>query len=228
MEVSPANTRDRKLLTLVLLLMAVLFWIANKPAYRGYFQADTLDNLVVARDIPLKSYARALLWPEFYDNNFRAIGLLFNKVCGGLFGLWFPAYVITLQIIHLLNVCLLYLLLRKLGLSLVAACAGSLFFAFHMAGFSVYWEPMYVFDLLCGTFCLLSLLLYVSGRWILSFVAFWFAYRSKELAVTLPVALLAYELIVGQRRWKRLIPFFALSAAMGGFALAHNAGPSNA
>ena len=51
-----------------------------------------------------------------------------------------------------------------------------------------YWKPMYVFDLFCTTFCLASILLYAHGRWILSFIAFWLAYKSKELAVMLPVA----------------------------------------
>jgi hypothetical protein len=93
-----------------------------------------------------------------------------------------------------------------------------------MAVFDIYWRPMYVYDLLCGTFCLLALLFWLGDRWILSLLSFWLAYRSKEIAVMLPVALAAYELLLGKRRWLRLAPFFAISiwfGARGLFLAAH-------
>jgi hypothetical protein len=43
----------------------------------------------------------------------------------------------------------------------------------------------------------------------------WFAYKSKELAVMLPAALAAYEWWLAERRWKRLLPFFAVSLLFG-------------
>ena len=107
------------------------------------------------------------------------------------------------------------MLIRRLGGSPFAASAGSVLFAFHMAVFDVYWKPMYVFDLLCATFCLASMLLWIRGRWVLSFVAFWLAYKSKELAVMLPFVLAAYEYWLGKRRWKPLIPFAAVSFSFG-------------
>jgi hypothetical protein len=141
---------------------------------------------------------------------------------GRAVGLNFPPYILVIHAVHLINGVLLWLLLRRLALSRIAAAAGALFFAFHMAAFDVYWKPMYIFDLLCGTFCLLSLLTYVQGRWIFSLVAFWIAYRAKEVAILLPVALAAYEMLLGQRKWKRLIPFFLLSACIGLQAVFHN------
>ena len=53
------------------------------------------------------------------------------------------------------------------------------------------------------------------GRMLLSFVAFWLAYKSKELAVMLPVLLALYEIWFGKRRWKLLIPFFLVSISFG-------------
>ena len=84
-----------------------------------------------------------------------------------------------------------------------------------MALFDNFWKPMYVFDVLCATFCLLSILLWTRRRWILSFLAFWLAYKAKELAVMLPLVLLCYELWFGPRRWKPLVPFFAVSLSFG-------------
>ena len=74
---------------------------------------------------------------------------------------------------------------------------------------------MYIFDVLCATFCLLSLWCYASERWVLSFVAFWLAYKSKELAVMLPAVLLVFEIWFGKRRWKVLAPFFLASLSFG-------------
>jgi len=78
---------------------------------------------------------------------------------------------------------------------------------------------MYVFDLLCGTLCVASVLLWARGRWILSFLAFWLAYKSKELAVMLPAVLVCYELWFGGRRWLRLAPFLAASLSFAVQAL---------
>jgi hypothetical protein len=95
------------------------------------------------------------------------------------------------------------------------AFAGASFFVLSAAALDAYWKPMYVFDLLCTTFSLLSLLLYAHRRWILSFIAFWLAYKAKELAVMLPAVLGVYEYWFGERRFKILIPFVAASLNFG-------------
>jgi len=86
---------------------------------------------------------------------------------------------------------------------------------------------MYVFDLLCTAFCLLSVLLWLQGRWFLSFVAFWLAYKSKELATMLPLVLAAYEFLLGRKRWKPLIPFFMVSLSFGVQGLLMNPNKDN-
>src|SRR5207247_9696277 len=92
----------------------------------------------------------------------------------------------------------------------------TLFFAFDMAVFDFYWKPMYVFDLFCATFSLAATLLYTRRRYVLSFVAFWLAYKSKELAVMLPLALACYDFWLAEKKsWKPLIPFFVVSLSFG-------------
>jgi hypothetical protein len=140
----------------------------------------------------------------------------------------FRKYIFPLHALHLLNVLLIYLVARKLKLAPFHACAAALFFAINMAVFDVFWKPMYVFDLLCATFCLASLLLYASGRWILSLIAFWFAYKAKEVAVMLPAVLLLYEIWFGKRQWLRLVPFFAISLSFGLQGLFLNPNKDNA
>jgi len=58
---------------------------------------------------------------------------------------------------------------------------------------------------------------------VLSFVAFWLAYKSKELAVMLPVLLLCYEVWFGKRRWKPLVPFFLVALSFGVQSMVLNA-----
>ncbi len=81
-----------------------------------------------------------------------------------------------------------------------------------------YWKPMYCFDLLCTAFSLGSILLYAQRRWVLSFVAFWCAYKSKELAVMLPVVLLAWECWFGERK------YLAADSVSAGVAVVRAAG----
>jgi hypothetical protein len=121
----------------------------------------------------------------------------------------------VLHAFHLLNVWLLWLVVRRLGTAPFAAAIACFFFGLHMALFDNFWKPMYVYDVLCATFCLLSLWCYARERWVWSFIAFWLAYKSKELAVMLPMVLLAYEVWFGRRRWKPLVPFFLTSLSFG-------------
>jgi hypothetical protein len=137
-------------------------------------------------------------------------------------GLDFPVYVAVLHALHLLNVWLLWWIVRRLGAPPLAAAAACVFFGLHMALFDNFWKPMYVFDVLCATFSLTALACWMRGRWILSFFAFWLAYKSKELAVMLPLLLALYEIWFGRRRWKLLLPFFAASLSFGVQSILYN------
>jgi len=197
------------------LAVAVLFLLANSPAYTGFFQGDELDSLSWAPHTPAAVFAAHLVSPLYSKRNFRPFGHFYFRVASQAFGLDFPKYLLPLHLIHLLNVWLLLLVLRNLRASPRAAAAGAIFFAFHLAVFDVYWKPMYAFDLFCGAFCLLSLLFWIKRRWLLAFLSFWLAYKSKELAVMLPAVLACYELAYGKRQWRPLVPFFLVAASFG-------------
>jgi len=204
-----------RLLALFFLIGAVIFFFTNWPAYQGYFADDDFSNFGWPTFVGNDVFIHGLLSPVYTESHFRPIGFLFFRYAGRAFDLNYPPYVLAVQLIHLLNVLLLYLLLKKLGFSRVAAGTGALFYGLQAVVMQVYWEPMFVFDLLCGTLCLLTLLLYVYGQWILGMLTLWLAYKSKELAVMLPFALAAYEIWLGPRKWKRLIPYFAITLSFG-------------
>ena len=206
---------QRWTLVACLLAAAVLFYFANRTAYKGYFSDDDLDNLGWPTYVGNDVYFDGLTAVKFQGLNFRPVGDLYYRYLYRVFRLRYAPYVVALQLIHALNVILLFLVLRRLDFSQIAAGAGALFYSFHAAVLEIYWKPMYIFDLLCATLCLTTLLLYMRGRWILALIPFWLAYKSKEIAVMLPVVLLAWEWLFAKRAWKRLIPYFLVSLNFG-------------
>jgi hypothetical protein len=218
---------DKRIGLALFAAVALSFFIANRGASEGFFTGDELDSLSWAPRAPFADFARDLVSPIYNARNFRPVGHLYFRIMQQAFGLDFRYYLLPLHIVHLLNVWLLWMVLRNLGASPFAAGAGALFFTFHLAVFDVYWKPMYVFDLFCATFCLLSLLCWIQRRWVLSFLAFWLAYKSKELAVMLPAVLACYELWYGKRQWRPLIPFFLVSLSFGLQGIFANHGRDN-
>jgi hypothetical protein len=214
---------------ILFLALAALFLIVNRPAYKGYFTDDDFEHLSWTRQSPISTFVIGLITPKFQTNNFRPMGHLFYHEEAAFFGFDFQKYLAATHVLHFLNVWLLWLLARRLGSKVFAAAAACVFFAFHPGYFEAVWKPAYIFDILCATFCLLSLLSYARGRWIVSFLCFWLAYKAKELAVMLPFVLACYELWYGQKRWKTLGPFFLVSAwfAMQALVISPNTGPGN-
>lgn len=193
----------------------LVFFFSNRAAYKGYFSDDDLDNIGWPTIAGNDTFISAILTPRLSEFNFRPIGDLYYRYVGRAYKLRFPPYVFVLQLLHVVNALLLFWLLRRLDFSTVAAGAGAMFYGVNAVILEAYWKPMYVFDVLCAMFCLITLLLYLRGRWILAIVPFWLAYKSKEIVVMLPIALLAYEWLLGQRKWKHLIPYFLISLNFG-------------
>ena len=196
-------------------VLAALFFLANRGAYRSFFFGDDLDNLAWTGPVPGERFVRAMVSPVYTANNFRPTGHGLYHLWSQTAGLWFPANVGTIQALHLLNALLLFWLLRRVGSGEWQAAVGAVAWMFHMALFGAFWRPMYVFDVLCGLFVLLALLAWTGQRWVLAFVCFWLAVKSKEHAVLLPAVLFLYEWTLGQKRWKPLVPFALASFGIG-------------
>lgn len=204
------------------LLMAAVFVMLNRSAYKGYFLDDDFENLSWSPKLDVETYVKEFISPKFHIRHFRPLAQSYYYAMDKLFGMDFPKYIAVIHALHLLNGVLLWLVIRKLGIGRVAASIGVFFFVFHGALLDAYWKPSYVYDVLCAAFCLASLLLYMHERLVLSIVAFWCAYKSKELAVMFPVALACYEFLLASRRWKRLLPFFIISISFAVQALINN------
>ncbi len=214
------------------LLLATIFILWNRQSYRGYFQTDEIDNVSWTPYTNAIDYLKTAVSPRFQPNNFRPVGHFFFREASLVFGLAFWKYVAVIHVFHLLNVWLIWIVVRRLGSPPIAAGASCALFALHMALLEAVWMPMYVFDVLCATFCLLSLLCYIERRWVLSFICYWIAYRSKELAVMLPLVFAAYEICFGRYKrkpdWKPLAVFLLASLSFGIQGILNNPNKDNA
>jgi len=195
--------------------VVIAFIALNYRAYDGYFQDDELANLSWAPYVTAREFAVAFVKPLFDIQNFRPPGHLYFAVMGRLFGENFPPWMTPIFALHLINAALIFRIARRMKIGPWHALAGVAFFTLSAGALDAYWKPMYCFDLLCTTFSLGSILLYANRRWILSFVAFWCAYKSKELAVMLPLVLLAWEHWFGDRKYIRVVPFLLVSLSFG-------------
>jgi hypothetical protein len=182
-----------------LFLAAYFFWF-NWEAVRAPFAADDPMNLFAHWRHPWRAvYANFLLWRDFY----RPMGGWFYVPIFDLFGLQPAPFHAVLLALLLLYVGLIYRLARVLGAEALAAWLAALVIAYHAGLSNLYYETSHIYDVLCGIFYASALIVYagarsqgrpVRGRRAAAFFAlFLCALNSKEMAVTLPVMLLAYE-----------------------------------
>ncbi len=125
--------------------------------------------------------------------------------------------------LHALNVLLLLLVLRALGMSRWAACVAALLFAVHpVQVMSVAWIAQRK-NLLSACFCLLACLAWVwherqggLRHYLLCLVAFAAGLASKTAVLTLPVVLLALNVLILRKPWSRsllrVLPMLAIAA----------------
>ena len=99
----------------ILAAMAVFFLLANSGAYNGYFHGDDLSNLEWTSADEFDDFAVGFVSPKYLDSNFRPVAHLFFFIMGRCAALQFPPYVAVLQCLHVLNVCLVWWLLGRLG-----------------------------------------------------------------------------------------------------------------
>jgi hypothetical protein len=224
------NISDAQWNTAYALLILGLFVTFHKGAFQSYFSADDFSNLADFGPwwgLWKLMFGLTLLGP------YRPMGVMFYKAMGPLAGFHFAPYVIVLQALHLATGSMLWLFLRRLGLRPGPAALGAAFFVLHMSTLPAYWKPMYVFDVLCAFWVILALLLYQRGRFFLSLLCAWLAFKSKEMELMLPVVLLLYEWFFGREknagklRWQPLVPFFLVSLLFGLQALQTPPGPES-
>ena len=191
-------------------IIAIYFLALTHDAWHAYFTQDDCANLHQALYFPLASLLKgSVLWFQTAAYA-RPLGGLWYRSIYAVAGFNpLPFHIVNLAIL-LANAWLTYCLTRRLSGSREAGILAALLISYHPRFSLLYYDTGFIFDVLCYFFYFSALLLYVRVRqqgrslhpWELAGVAALHlcALDSKEIAITLPLFLLVYELLYEQRR----------------------------
>ncbi len=220
-------------------IAAMFLWFA-RPGLAYYFDTDDIANLGIAGSQPLHKFLLDSV--PILGSPSRAFGLMIYRGLYALVGLHpLPYHLFSLALLAT-NIYLLYRLAFALTESKTTAMLAALLGCFHSRMESLYTSIANLFDIGSCTFFLLALLYYLrlrnDGRHAglmdhLILVALYLsALNFKEMAATLPVVLVCYELIYwGRLRFqvselRRWIPIGTLAVITGAYLLRDLVGKS--
>jgi hypothetical protein len=186
------------------LLLGAWFLYFSRDVLGVRFSPDDMmnvDNFYWTPGIWRLVYAQFLIWRGYY----RPMGGVFYLPILSLWGLNPAPYHAALSLVLAVNVYLVYRLARLLGAGGWAAGLAALVACYHAGLGNLYYNTAFVYDALCGGFFLASLVYYCGirsrdrrlspGQTVIFAVLVLCALNSKEMALTLPAVLLAYEWI---------------------------------
>jgi len=191
----------------VFLLIAYFLYFAL-PARHGGFREDEMMNLWTYWYVGPVRLLFALA--KFWTSDYRSAGGLYYLPLYHLFGLnpW-PYRLVQISILAL-SVPIAYYLARLLASSRSVAFLALLAFCYHPYVANLVFVGAFIYDVLCGLFYLAAFAYYLhirekgnylrSSQVVLFLVLYVFALNSKEMAVTLPLIVLIYELL-NTPRW---------------------------
>lgn len=170
----------------------------------GYFNVDDFNNLFWSNQVAFADLIRFQFQPA--SEFFRPAGLLWYRALWELFGLNPVPYHLFQGGLNLVNAVLIFLLVRRIGNSRLAAAVASGAWLLAPAMLETFWWFGTIFETLSTTYYLLAFWAFISVRRpILRLAAVLLLYvlavKTKEMAITLPAILLAYEVIVAGR-WR--------------------------
>jgi hypothetical protein len=224
------------------LAIGTYFWKLVIPTLGMFFSPDDLMNLHLAWITPLGRLVRANILFFVSGPVERPLAEAWYRVVYELAGFRPALFHAALLVILVINIGLTYGVAARLSgrrdVGLVAAVLGA--YSDRLPG--LYFNTGYIFDVLCYFFFYSAFLLYIRVRQRNRFLVplelvacclfFCFALGSKEMAVTLPVFLLAYELLYHRpERWrsadpKQALPVFCTGLVALVFSIGRYVGPN--
>jgi len=197
-QLSPAHTWRKLALAA---LFTAYFLCFNWGSLRVHFALDDLGNIGHYFEYPPWQLVLANFLP--WRGDYRPLGGLFYIGTYHFAGLNPMPYQAVLLAILLANVYFAYRLVRLLGGGEVAAALAALVCCYHAGVANLYYNAAFVYDAMCCCLYLASLGYYVGirnrgelpGAWqTAAFLGIFLgALNAKEMAVSVPVMLLAYE-----------------------------------
>jgi hypothetical protein len=182
------------------LIAIVVLLIASLHPYRfSYFYFDDFNCLFWAQQETVSS----IIWQNLnpFSLSFRPFYMLTYWIMWKIFGLSALPFHIFAWMVHGLNVLLFYFLLRQITQSEFASALGTLSFAYQAIFLEVFYNFACVGEALCCFFFLLTLWIRFRAptpmdRIYTCCILFILAFKSKEMAITLPVVWLMFELLI--------------------------------
>jgi hypothetical protein len=219
------------------LLIAGYFFFQARYSLRAEFTHDDLMNCERGFFSPLGTLAGDIVL--FFRPSFvtRPLGALVYKAAFSVSGFHlFPLRVVLLAVMGL-NIFLVYCFVRRIALSREIAILSASLSSYHQSMWGFFFNTGQLYDIFCFFFYFLALVYYLrvrqAGRLLrvhelLLFGALYaLALDAKELAVSLPIMIAAYELLfhpppLGARavfRWasRDLIPVWMTGAMTAAF-----------
>src|SRR5262245_26165317 len=213
-----------------LLFLGLLEYLVFSDSFTQFFQGDALFYMS----------HRFRSWNEFFHalytldiaNWYRPLA---SQTIPSVFFPWFGlnpyGYHWVVFCLFFATTCVVFAFLRELTQRFVAAAAGTVFFSLHSMNVYVTYDFAFAPELFYASFYLLSCIAYLQWSavavvydrrrsqtaatvwYVLSILFFILALMSKEAAITLAgnIVLLTFFFSIN-RDWKRLLPFFGVSA----------------
>jgi hypothetical protein len=175
-----------------------------------YFSSDEPMNIYNVWNPPLWKVGLAQLM--FWSNFIRPLSVIYYLPLFHFAGFNQAPYAATRLVLLLVNAAIFFSLAKSLSRSWWIATLATLPVAYHAGLSYLVYSGAFIYDILCGSFYFAALLYYVRAResgaplrisQLSVFLGLYIcALNSKEMAVTLPVIVLAYELLFKGRNAK--------------------------
>lgn len=153
---------------------------------------------------------------EFWSTYYRPFAGLFYMPLYEMYGMDPLPYRIVIYIVLALNALLAYATARLLTRSYVVAALAAILTSFHTGEFVLYFNTSQLYDIFCFSFWFAAFYVYARtrlkgstvgiGPLIAVFALYVCALNSKEMGVTFPVLLVAFELAWWRQLWPAHLP----------------------
>jgi hypothetical protein len=177
----------------------ILFVLCLPPYWHSFFYYDDFNCFYLAQQEGGGSILGHVLNP--FSNYFRPLYMLFYWVFWKIFFFAPLPYHIFSWSLHLVNLVLIFCLLQMVSGSAYAAGLIAILYSYQLTFREIYFNFACLGEPLCALLMLAGLLLYFSRKESLAglmgcYILFFLALKTKEMAVTMPVILCLYELMV--------------------------------
>jgi hypothetical protein len=205
-------------LRLVSVLCLGLLLLSTYRLYKdAYFGDDDFRNLHEVQASSFASMIGYLVDP--ISSYFRPAGMMCYWVLLRFFDLNAVAYHGFSWCLHTLNTALVYFILKRLTESREGAAVGAALFASQVVFAEIYWSFGTIFEVVATFFTFVGILLWISEprRWwhvLLASMTLLLAMKGKEMAVTIPLVWLGYDLLIRRKLSRRIVAQWILPCGL--------------